>query len=231
MPVLPGEGDYHLRSNKLRSGSRSTRKSMSLWASLSPWATEPKTRTLRGPRPVAIRRISSRRACVLLHAGHLLAAIRAPAGPGGMGRHLDGEIVGGVASDPGIYPALPATRRQGTEPSRHGTLQTDATPAGLGENAGPRATAYYPAWVIPQAARNLLLKQGLTLLSWPLPVNSRRFGGQQSHFIWDRGGTPGWSDRDQTSRCIIYGLKISILVAPLACTRFASEVASGRPRR
>src|ERR1017187_1530255 len=41
-------------------GSRSTRKSMSLWASVSPRATEPKTRTFRAPRLAATRRISSR---------------------------------------------------------------------------------------------------------------------------------------------------------------------------
>src|ERR1017187_8558602 len=45
---------------------------------------------------------------VLLHAGHLAASICAPPGTGGMGRHLDGAVVGGIASDPGICSPLPA---------------------------------------------------------------------------------------------------------------------------
>jgi hypothetical protein len=56
---------------------------------------------------------------VLLHAGHLAAAIRAQASPGGMGRHFDGAVVGGVASNPGICPPLPphkATRDRTESP-------------------------------------------------------------------------------------------------------------------
>jgi len=49
-----------LRSNKLRPGSRSTRKSISLRVSLSPRATDPNTRIVRAPRRVAMRMISSR---------------------------------------------------------------------------------------------------------------------------------------------------------------------------
>ena len=49
-----------LRSKRLRSGSKSTRKSMPLRSSSSPRATEPNTRMFRAPRLAAIRRISSR---------------------------------------------------------------------------------------------------------------------------------------------------------------------------
>jgi hypothetical protein len=49
------------RSERLRPGSRSTRKSTSLCKSLSPRATEPNTRTLRAPCRAATSRTESRR--------------------------------------------------------------------------------------------------------------------------------------------------------------------------
>src|ERR1019366_4462672 len=49
-----------LRSNSVRPGSISTRKSTSLFSSLSPRATEPKTRTFRAPRCAATRKMSAR---------------------------------------------------------------------------------------------------------------------------------------------------------------------------
>ena len=89
-------------------------------------------------------------------------------------RNLHRAASGRVTPDPTVCSAVPAPRRERSQPRRNRAVQTDPHSAIPGQDSGPGPVTYYPTWVIPAVARNLLIAQILIPLPLSSAVNSRQ---------------------------------------------------------
>jgi hypothetical protein len=97
-------------------------------------------------------------ACVLLHAGDLVAAVHPQKGPDCLGWPVHGTPGGRTPPDPAVHLALSAPGRKGAKPRRYGPVQANPAPA----KPGRRTWLGYIV-VVP--------KLGNTLSSFRMPQN------------------------------------------------------------
>ncbi len=152
----PAQGAFrahHAGDEPARLGTRSGGRGLSGTAACGARLPRPEGRRLAALGAAApLDRLQDPRACVLLPAGGLAAAVPAPPGAVGLADPDHGGTPAGTGADPTHRPAVPAPRHERAAPGGNRQLQTDADAASSGGRTATRRAAQTRPWVIQPTA-------------------------------------------------------------------------------